>query len=455
MSQMSFPVGGLQHEHTSLHSQSIGEELQFGGDEFRQKARQILMAQSSVAAGVVHLLGLEQIQEELGEKWPLISERVHELAGRILRKQLGTCDAWIKYGDANYLIVFSNMKKSAAQLVCGKIKAELHELLLGRSETKTLTVKTATIDIDGRVLMEAQSLGNLLDSFASKASTIEKFMEENNEKEESSIFINSDHKFAFNSEISTNIEPNFMYRPVWDAYAQVISTYVCEPCLARPGFSQVHGYNILSDQEDAESILELDAKTFSEAIATYNELFQNCFRFVLTIPVHFETLANTKRRREYWQLCRMTPKYLVPFIAFELTGLPPGVPFGRLNEIVNILRPVCRTIIAQGRSEMVDFHIYAQSGIKAVGLEICTHADGAKVKQDIERFSALCRKAGVFPYADGVRTAWMLEMAEKAAFKYLAGPVIGKADSVPQHMSRCSAREILMRARIKATQRNL
>ncbi|WP_431857259.1 hypothetical protein [Azospirillum sp.] len=422
--------------------------------EFRHKARQILQTHSSMAAGVVHLLGLDQIREAVGEKWPLISERVHDLAARMLQKHLGPNDAWIRYDNANYLVVFSGRDKAAAQLVCGKIKAELHELLLGRSETSTITVKTATIDLEGQVLVETQRLSELLDAFATQAAAAAECTGCTHRGEDAEPpCIGTGQELAQKLGLAGKSEPEFMYRPVWDAYAQVISTYVCEAFLVRPGFNRVRGYDVLYDQENFDDILDLDMKTFSEAVATYNELFQNRFRFVLTIPVHFETLANTKRRREYWQLFRMTPKYLIPFLAFELVSLPPKIPFGRLSEIVNILRTSCRTVIARTGSELPDLPTYVQGGVKAVGLDICAHADGAKVRQDIERFGAVCRKAGIVPYADGVRTPSMLEAADKAAFKYLAGPLIGEADSFPQHMARCSEREILMRARIKASHR--
>lgn len=454
MTSSSPPGRESPHDAAPASPSELGDGIQLDSTEFRQKARQILQTQSSVAAGVVHFLGLDQIQEAVGDKWSLICERVHDLAARILRKHLGPLDAWMKYDDANYLIVFSGRDKAAAQLVCGKVKAELHELLLGHGDTKTITVKTATIDLDGRVLVESQTLGDLLDAFASQASATSDRTECDPQNDDTAPpGARSGDTLALRLGFAQKAEPQFMYRPVWDAYARVISTYICEPVLTQPGFTPVHGYDVLYDRENSDDIFDLDVRTFSEAVATYNELFQNRFRFILSIPVHFETLANTRRRREYWQLCRMTPKYLIPFIAFELAGLPPGVPFGRLSEIVNILRTACRTIIARTGGEFPDLHTYVQSGIKAVGLEICAHADGAKVRQDIERFGAICRKAGIVPYADGVRAAWMLDTAERASFKYMTGPLIGEAEPFPQHMVRCSEQEILMRARVKAPHR--
>ncbi len=454
MTDQPLPDAGFRHDPVHVSPPEAGEAVQLDSAEFRRKAQQILHTQSSIAAGVVHLLGLDQIQDAVGEKWPLISERVHDLAARILRKHLGPRDAWIRYDNANYLIVFSGRDNAAAQLVCGTVKAELHELLLGRSETRAITIKTATLDLDGRVLVQSQRLGDLLDTFAAQASAAAECAGCDHQDEEAARpCVDTGHTLALRLGLTERPEPDIMYRPVWDAYAQVISTYVCEPFLAQPGFNRLRGYDVLYSQDDSDDILDLDLRTFSEAVATYNELFQNRFRFILTIPVHFETLANTKRRREYWQLQRMTPKYLIPFIAFELVGLPSGIPFGRLSEIVNILRAGCRTVIARAGSDLPDLATYAQSGIRSVGLDICPHADGAKAKQDIERFGAMCRKAGFVPYADGVRTSAMLEAAGRSAFKYMAGPLIGDAEPYPQHMVRCSEKEILMRMRVKARNR--
>lgn len=432
----------------SLSDENAVAVVLHDGREFRQKAKKILTAQTTIAAGCVHLLGLEEIRQTVGKKWEMIEQRVHDLTVRILRRNLSARDAWIRYDNENYLIVFSEHEKAAAQIVCGRIKSELHELLLGKSDTQDITVQTVTIDLDGRMLFESHRLASVLQDFAAKVTAAANCTgcEHLNGDETPPCCAAPQGTVAETEKVALD----FVYRPVWDAFAQVTSTYVCEPRLTRPGFNDLRGYAALENAEDFNAILELDAQTLTEGIATFNELFQNRFRYILALPVHFETLANTKRRREYWQVCRMIPKYLTPFITLEMVGLPRGIPFSRLNEIANALRTVCRTITARASEDWSDLGCYAQSGIKAAGLDICPYADGGKVAADIERFGSACRKAGLVAYADGVRDQKALEWAAKAGFKYLSGPIVGPCESYPRHMARCSEKELLMRARVKA-----
>ncbi|MCW2247690.1 GGDEF domain-containing protein [Azospirillum fermentarium] len=410
-------------------------------DDFRRKARQILTTHSTVPAGCVHLLGLEEIRERAGRKWDIIEQRVHDVTERILQKNLSPADAWIRYGGETYLVVFASKDKSKAQITCGRIKTQLMELLLGHQDTHDITVQTVVVDMNGQMLLESHALGSLLDGLAAKAG---------GHDARDGVF--GDGAGGDAGVMVPAPDPgvlDFVHHPIWDAMAHVTSTYACQPRLTRTGFAPLIGYAVLDDREDVNAILDLDRHTLLEAVATLTELFQNRFRYILVLPVHFETMANTKRRRDYLTTCRMISKYLAPFVSFGLVGLPRGIPMGRLNEIVTALHAVGRSVTARTEEDGADLATYAQCGIKAAGIELSPYAEGTKAALELEHFSAACHKVGLSAHVDGVRDRRTMDLAVKAGFKYLSGPIIGSDDPYPQHMVRCTEKDLLMRARPK------
>lgn len=447
-----WPMHGTAPRSEADHTMATNPDLPsafLANDDFRQKARQILTAHSVVPAGCVHLLGLEEIRERAGRKWVVIESRVHDVTERILRKNLSPADAWIRYDGDTYLVVFSSQDKAKAQLTCGRVKTELMELLLGKQETRDITVQTVVVDMNGGMLLESHPLGSLLDTMAARAAQATE--QQGGIRGEMTPAGPWSDARDFNVAVPAP-DPgvlDFVHHPIWDAIAHVTSTYVCLPRLTRRGCAPLTGYTVLDDSEDTNAILDLDRHTLLEGMATFTELFQNRFRYILTLPVHFETMANTKRRRDYLTTCRVISKYLAPFVTFELVGLPRGIPLGRLNEIVTALNTVGRMVTARTSEDGADLSTYVLCGIKAAGIELSPYSEGTRTALDLDHFGTICHKVGLNAYVDGIHDKRTMDLAVRAGFKFLAGPFIGSDDPYPQHMARCTERDLLMRARPK------
>lgn len=426
---------------------------------FRDKARNILSSGRTVTAGAVHLIGLEDIRDHLGKRWETVKDRVQDYTGRLLEKMLSPQDVWFRHGEAQFIIVFAHADVKAAQLICGKIVETLHQTLLGHSDTSQIIVKTALVEIDGSIAIGSARLDDLLHRAASQPerpadrtdptaqpATAQPTAQSVAQPEAEERQRLSPTDFAFgNGEPPPR--PKVLFRPVYDVRNKVISTYTCRPDLHTcRHINQITVDDVLQE----EAIFDYDMETLCHAVRTYNELYKNKFRYAQTIPVHFETLASVRRRREYLQSCRMIPNCLIPFLAFELEGLPQGIPNGRLAEMVTMLRPFGRATIVILREENADIATYANAGVKGVGLAM-DFRDGDQ--RCIDRINAFCpvpRKHGLFAYLDGIRNVEQFQAAIEAGAAYVGGAVVGKDSDVPEHMRRCTERQMLMRARVKA-----
>ncbi|WP_188259057.1 hypothetical protein [Azospirillum tabaci] len=419
---------------------------------FRDRARKILFSGRVITAGAVHLIGLEDIRDQLGDRWERVKERVHVYMDRLLEKMLSSHDVWFRHGDSQFIIVFAHADLQAAQLICGKVVESLHQALLGHSDTSQIIVKTALVEVDGSVAVGSARLDDLLlhaanpsDRPSAKPQPEERPKERPEERPEERQRPSLMDVALGNGEPPPR--PKVLFRPVYDVRNKVISTYTCRPDLHTcRHINQITADDVLQE----EAIFDYDMETLCHAVRTYNELYKNKFRYAQTIPVHFETLASVRRRREYLQSCRMIPNCLVPFLAFELEGLPQGIPNGRLAEMVTLLRPFGRATIVILREENADIATYANAGIKGVGLSMDFRDGDQRCIDKINAFCHVPRKHGLFAYLDGIRNVEQFQAAIEAGAAYVGGAVVGKDSDVPEHMRRCTEKQMLLRARVKA-----
>ncbi|TWB39765.1 EAL domain-containing protein [Nitrospirillum pindoramense] len=246
----------------------------------------------------------------------------------------------------------------------------------------------------------------------------------------------------------------FAYRPVWDVRGQALSLYVASPRRQRIGGRQyVYGYETLTDAAGGvvsagtanglQEILDLDRETLRQAVDAYLELYDNRFRYYLALPVHFETLAGTVRRRAYLDLAGHIPAHLLPFITYQLMGVPDGVPLGRLTELVSALKPLGRGVTVSADLAPQAYATFAAGGVKGVAVSLGAAVPRGRLIPDLHLAAAEARRRGLHLMADGIDTPEMERMAEEAGCAFMMGDLIGPWVDVPGHASRLSRADVL------------
>ncbi|WP_145612311.1 EAL domain-containing protein [Nitrospirillum amazonense] len=248
-----------------------------------------------------------------------------------------------------------------------------------------------------------------------------------------------------------------VYRPVWDVRGQALSLYIASPRRQRVGGRHhVYGYDTLTPPAGGvasvgtanglQEILDLDRETLRQAVDAYLELYDNRFRYYLALPVHFETLAGTGRRRAYLDLASHVPAHLRPFITYQLMGVPDGVPVGRLTELVSALRPMGRgvTICADVSSQAQA--TFAAAGVKGVNVSLGGSIPRGRLIQDLYLAGAEARRRGLHILVDGIDTPEMEQVAEEAGCTFMTGDLIGPWVDFPGHATRLSRSDVLDQA---------
>lgn len=435
------------------------------GESLKHKLLDIFAERKIVAAGSVQLLGLADLREKIGGRWDAVAEKVHMLVERLLRNTLSPQDAWFRFGEEDYIVVFAKLTRSAAQLICGKLAEQLHQQLLGGSATKDIYVRTVVFDVNGDLAVESARLPELLRAAITPA--LGQVRDEDSMRShgqgkdphrprETSDFLDfasaqpSERREKRLDALRAAVNRNFpdqpsqvVFRPIWDAKHQVFSTYRCIAARSSDRYNNIAGYDLLANPDDFDAVFDLDCDTLTKTVIIASELYTNNFRYFSCISVHFETLASPKSRMEYVDLLKVIPRHLSQFIDFLVHGLPTGVPLGRIIELNTLLRNHCRAMIPIVDIGDRNLAAYSQASLKLIGARIPLSLGDGEAEERIRSFAMATRKCGLITYVGGIRTPIMFDAACKSGISYMSGPFFGPDSEYPQHMRRCGKTEIL------------
>ncbi len=392
--------------------------------------RRIFSRRDPAQAGSIHLMGLESLRDRLGGRWAAVASRVHLLTARLLEGYLSPNDTWFRHGGEAYVVVFAQLGPEQARLICAKVVEELQVMLLGEADTATITVSTAVHEMGSDVMLVPASLKQMLDEAARRLA--DGGAEASATPEGSSGFRSR--------QVEKAGPPEVRYRPVWDVKRQVVSVYIARTCRLREGRSPLWGYQGLDTPDDPQQILGMDLHLIQEAVGEALELYENRFRFFLSVPVHFESLAVLARRREFVAVLQSIPVHMRSFMTYHLYGVPAGVPTGRLAEMVGTLRPYGRTVMVVVDPSTNDLPTLAAAGARVACVLLPPGASADRYRADLLRFGAVAAKNRLMTSVEGVDTLAMETVCEEAGISFLSGDLIGEWAAVPEHaVHRCLA----------------
>lgn len=407
----------------------VSPDMSAGHDhDLALRLRRIFDGRDPTQAGSIHLLGLDSLHSKLGSRWPEVAARVHALTGKLLDQHLSPQDAWFRHGDESYVVVFAHLGPEQARLLCAKVVEELQVMLLGHADTDSITVRTMVHEIGSDVVMVPASLTQMLEAAQGHARSAG--------AGPGPVLL---QPTGFRTPLMVRAgPPQVRYRPVWDVEKQVLSLYMARCFREREGRTPLWGYDCLDDPEDMAGILELDLHVARDALETALELYDNRFRFFLSLPLHFESLAVTIRRQEVMGTLRSIPRHLLPFMTYHLHGAPAGVPGGRLSELVSALKPFGRTVMLEQTVLGSSLAAAETAGVRVVNMTLPPDASVERWRPDITRFVANATRHRLLPALEGVGSLEMEDLCEEVGVRFLSGDLIGGWVDVPEHVVRRS-----------------
>lgn len=392
--------------------------------------RRIFEGRDPTQAGSIHMLGLDSIRDRMGDRWTQVVDRVHQLAEKLLTTHLSPQDAWFRHGDETYVVIFAHLGPDRARLVCAKVVEELQRLLLGDVDTASIIVHTALHDMGSDTMFVPTNLDQMLEAAARKApATI------------LPTLLDTATRRTLGTDMAGPLR--IRYRPVWDVRQQVLSVYKARCCRDRPGRGPLLDYECLDDPTDGQAILELDMRVANEAVDVALELYDNRFRFFLSLPVHVESLAVLDRRHRLVRTLSAIPAHLRPFMTYHLYGVPPGMPSGRLLELVSAVIPFGRTVLMEMEMQIADLAAASAAGVRVACVTLPAGANVERWRQDLTRFGAGTTRHHLRAAVEGVDNLALEDLCEEAGIGFLSGDLIGDWVDVPEHVVRKSRTDFI------------
>jgi hypothetical protein len=384
---------------------------------------------------IVHFLSLSKLRERPGPKWEKTAAWIDGMARQEIERRLVRADVFKCMDGLNYLVLFARLSLRQAQLKCALIAEDIARRLRGAAmDASALEVKTAMLQPDGSVvLVDVPAVADLADAIletraeAGSAETATEVAPADAELDVSSSFVGI----------------RFVYRPMWDVQRNALATYICVPAVDDGEGTTIAGEAAVRDIGHPDMAFELDKRVLTRVIDDLKILEAVGRKLLLIAPVHFETIANRRRRDVYLRLCKAISPACVKLVIFELIGVPEQIPPGRLFELTCHFRNVSRAVILRTPVTRSQIYFPYETGIFAVGADLSGSDRGeAELMRDMERLAGATAKAGLRSYIHGLGSVSLTTAAVGAGFDYIDGDMITNVVDAPRSAYRFEARNI-------------
>lgn len=438
---------------------------------FAYRLKGALDQQGGVTAGTIQIINLDSVRQALGDRWPRLAERVAALADMVINRRTERHDMVTRLDGPLFLIVFTRLDAAGARTKCAMIAEEIERHLLGWStDFKAIRVAAAVArltsnevtlerldvrDEVARALCQAakafapceQVPNSVADKPAStetppKADTEGPWILEN---PAGSTSPSCEHfaDWYYEDRKVTISEVIFLYWPVWHVRRRAIGTFLSMPTVPMGGGRVLIGSRTLADVAP-QLVAEIDRLGLARASDDIQSLTVEDKRVLVSVPVHFETLATLRLRKDYLAVCSNLPDVVRRHLILELVGLPDGAPEGRVIELLNVVRQFCLAINIRVRLIETRFTALLGARVHAVGAAL--DEEEAEDEGDLFRrmndFTTWAEKANLKAYLHSVPSRSLSVAAFCSGFDYLAGNGLASAVVTPDPAYRFNASDL-------------
>lgn len=426
---------------------------------FARRLKGALDQQGGVTAGTVQIINLDTVRLALGDRWPRLADRVSALAEMVINRRTERFDMVTRLDGPMFLIVFTRLDAAGARAKCAMIAEEIERHLVGwnpdfkairvTAAIARLTAKTVILerlDVQDEVM---RALCQAAKAF-SPCETSRQALAESGDATAPSADPNGNgpwiitsppeaperacEKFSdwyYEDRKVTVSDVRFLYWPVWHVRRRAIGTFLCMPVVPMGRMRLLIGSQTLVDVAP-QLVAEIDRLGLVRVSGDIQSLIGNDQRALVSAPVHFETLASLRLRKEYLTVCAKLPPAVRRHLVLELVGLPDGAPQGRVIELLNVMRQYCLAINIRVRLTDTGFTALAGARVHAVGVgldeEIGCESDLFSKMND---FTTSAEKANLRTYVYSTPSRSLSVAALCSGFDYVAGDGLAAAVNTP------------------------
>lgn len=379
-----------------------------------------------VSAAKVAVLNLDAIKAMMGAKWDRVEPLVVAFFESAIKSSLQRGDAYFKFGELDYIILYRHCSPEEAQAKCAVLCRNVCERLFG-TEGVEATIRNLVGQVDDR-LIEAQpamlqAINKSLEQyghevFISSGSTQGNFSR-------TAIRPPVDLKFGHHDscDIVWESDLSFTYRVIWDCVSRAIHCHLCQPLPPKGIDTELlnnNGFCTAASGNETDCAL-LDRTVLAHCATRIDRLRGPEAR--LAVPIHFSTLSRARPWVYFQEVYRQIPPSILKELAFVVFGIG-GAPNVRLVQEMPRLAAARQVfcVADPGPNASVQF---AYAKVHAVGMELTHSQHGQKSLPDsIKSIARAARSNGYESFLLGVSTASQARIAVTAGVRYIEGAPI-------------------------------
>jgi hypothetical protein len=393
----------------------------------------LAQAAPAIARGAVNLLSVAAIRDHSPERWPRKQEQVHAFLERAFVRA-SSPDAFIApLNEVEFVAVQPSRSRSAALGFSANVLRETRQLFLGAAVRADMRLFQVTDFVGGSLsvepvdpaLWEDEQVAPDLGLGAASGQDAERY-------QAAAVAVLSKAVLPRGAQcwrITTTGEavPTVAtgLAPVWNVRSRAITSFlieaqalemdadgvpICRPTATLP--------SIQAGEVALRALMAAEERIGAEPSRP---------RVGLHVPLPLGALACSGPRYRILHVLRDMPEPVRRYLLLELVDLPAGFPQGRMAELVAMLSPHVRGVIARAPSLETDVTRWRGSGLSGVSLDGAgLDPAGRDVPARLSRFARNVRDIGPACMAYGFDACCLLMAAWAAGFTHLAGPAVSR-----------------------------
>ncbi len=327
-------------------------------------------------------------------------------------------------GELTFVVVYRNVLVAEAQLRCAELARHVCARLFGE-EGSEISIRNLVGQVDESVLSNqdpALAIGKALE----RSGTEDIIFVDHNDPDLGKTK-NSRVELGFGQQTRLTLqasldELSFVYRPIWDCAFDMIITYLCQVVPRGRGASQFNGGFCTALKDDLERA-SLDRVVLSHCLKRLDKSRQDGSRVLLTVPLHFSTLAHPSAWADFNQAYRgVTPDALryLAFLIFGLRGVSNNALVRELPKLTGARHLFCALECNDPVGER-----FENTAVHSVGIEMPQGVpDEARLTGFIMSKVRELRAREVEPFVFGVWSTSHMISAMGVGVRYLEGPAV-------------------------------
>jgi hypothetical protein len=300
----------------------------------------ILRNRVSIDAARLQFIGMEDIAQAYGDRWPANKERIYAIASEFLDRRIHAADVFFMATDG-FLVIFGSCEGVAAQAEAQRLGHALGEFFLGEEAQPVPRIMTSLVNIP------SARLRDVVESDGSHISDVPQEAEEQ----------------------ARRLKVDWRFQPVWDCKREAVTTWYTVPYEQETGV-RVGGYHFDTPRFRPSDFAAVDESSLWISEQALHGMLDRGEQCIVGVSVHAATLANLATRSKWLNALDRLDRAYFRYRAIKIAGLPPGFPRIYLNEIMGIVRARITQVAIGAVHDEPDLAGLACSGPVAIGIAV-------------------------------------------------------------------------------------